>query len=182
MPEGEGQPFLREALRSLVVLCVWAIWLPFSGLRALLRLVAEFLHAHSRWLRRALWAGPAAVLLVAVFQVGPLVYGRFALLSEARHQARTSLGRDSGELVGALRQTAFDLGFKDVIDQAEAFSVESDSDTDGESLCVVNIQLGQRVRLLGCLPFVFHVRKKVASPITPTDFKKKRQEERALAE
>jgi hypothetical protein len=169
-------------LRTLAVLCVWAIWLPLSGARALLRLATEFLNAHYRWIRRALWAVPGTILLVGMIQLVPLVYGRFALLNEADHQARTSAGREPAELDWALRRSAFRHGFKDVIHQEAAFSIESDTDSEGEPLCVVNISVEQKLNLLGCCPLVFHVRKRVVSPVTPTDFKRKKQEERISVE
>ena len=172
----------RQVLRNLLVLCFWAIWLPITGARALARLVHEFLDTHIAGRRKALWLIPGGLGLVVLIQMGPLVYGRFALINEARHQARTSFNREPQQLEWALRLSAFRHGFKDVIHQEEAFSIESGTDDDGGALCVINIQLEQNLKLLGCLPMVFHVRQRVSAPITAVDFRKKREDDHILVE
>lgn len=175
----------REWLRNAFVICVWGLWLPFSGAWWLLRRIPALPKnlldaAHARSLRpsRLLWGIPCLVLAVVLVQLAPLVYGRFAILDEAQNQAKTSYGRESGELVGALRMEAFRLGFTDIIHQDGVFSIESGRDEDGESLCIVDIQIRQKLKLLGCIPMDFSVRKRVSSVVTQIDFKEKRRKAR----
>jgi len=177
----------RDWLRNAFVLCVWGIWLPFSGAWWLLKQIAllprkglDAAHARSWKPARLVWGIPCLALVIVLFQLLHLVYGRFALVDEARNQAKTSYGRDPGELVGSLRAEAFRLGFTDVIHQDEAFAIESDRDSDGDPICVVDIRLKQNVKLLGLISISYPVRKRVSSVVTQIDFKEKRRKAREI--
>jgi hypothetical protein len=169
-----------QILRVLVVLLIWGVWLLLAGLWSILAWVWGFLC--SRWSRRIFLAGMGAGILGCVIQLAPLVYGRFALLNDVAHQARTSQGRETNDIVLALRRTAFENGFEDVIYQDSAFLVEHSSDDDGIPLCTITVNLEQKVNLLKRVPISFRVKKRVVAIVVPADFKPKPLEERILAE
>jgi hypothetical protein len=174
----QAVPF--QILRVLVVLLVWGIWLLFSGVWSALVWAWELLC--SRWSRRILFAGIGAGVLGCVIQLAPLLYGRFALLHAVAHQARTSQGKETDDIVMILRRTAFENGFKDVIHQDSAFTVEHSSDDDGTSLCAITVDLEQKVHLLTKIPISFRVKKRVVSVVIPADLKPKSLEDRIIVD
>ena len=171
---GHGRRF--EAVRVVFILVVWAIWLPCCGLTRALALAWRYLYSKRwRWITSLVIS---CLLILAGFKFVPLFYGRFALVYEASFLARTSVGRSSEEIRSMLVHKAFQLGYTSVMDQEDAFTIENTSSDDGVPLCMVSIDLHQRVNIIGPISIPFRIQTQVIKAVDSEFVKPKSLEDR----
>lgn len=171
---------MPEWVRVPLVLLVWSIWLPGRFLFHLCRTAWRIFGASRP--RRAASLAVLALLLLGLIKAVPLVYGRYALIYEAAHLARTALVRSDATIQENLVRTAFRHGYTDVIEQAEAFRVEKTYDEDGMPMCGISIDLRQRVSCLGLFAVPVRIRTRVVKPMDPGAIKPQPWEERLFGE
>lgn len=121
------------------------------------------------------------VMLAGVSAI-PLVYGRFALIHEASFLARTSARRSQEDMRRQLVRKAFQLGYTQGLDQADAFTIENTYDDDGIQLCTVSIKLRQRVNIAGPISLPLRLHAQVARAVDPDTETHKGWEERWFGE
>jgi hypothetical protein len=171
----EREPLLG-AVRVFLILIIWAIWIPCRGLIRAVGWSWRYLCSKRwRWMTSLVVSG---FLLLAGIKFVPLLYGRFALIYEASFLARTSIGRSSEEIRSLLVHRAFQLGYTNVLDQDEAFTIENTSSDDGTPLCVVSINLRQRVNILGFVSMPFRIQTQVTNVVDADYVKPKSLEDR----
>jgi hypothetical protein len=171
-----GRRVMLEGLRVAFVLVVWAFWIPYRGLTRGLFWLREYLGSKRwRWITCLVVSG---MLIVAGIQVVPLVYSRFALVYEASCLASTSMNRSHEEIRDRLIHEAFRLGYTNVIEQEDAFTIENTYDDDGLPLCAVSIDLRQRVHLIGLINIPFKIRTRITKVVDPAITKPKSLEDR----
>ncbi len=169
---------MSQVIRTIAMLLVWVLRFLARGISRIFSWVWEFIHA---WrLRRILGWVCLSVLMLGAGRFVPVLWGRFALVYEASHQARRSKDRSDNEIREVLRRTAFSYGFTDVIEQDEAFQMENTTDEDGTLLCTVIIDLRQRVGFYGLFHVPVHIRTRVTRPVDPEVIKPKSLEDRVL--
>ncbi len=163
-------------------LVVWRLYRVIAHIARVLRQGATLLWATFCSRRAAALVTLVAVcfLFVGVLKVGPLVYGRYALMYEASHLARTASIRSPEEIRRTLIATAFRQGYTDVLEQPEAFVIENTYDEDGIPLCRISIDLHQQVHVSDGFTFPLFLRTAVVRFVEEGRDKPKSLEDKIL--
>jgi hypothetical protein len=137
---------VEQALRFLLLLAFWTLWLL---VRAAWGILCEVASVHSRNLiRRTLsWATLAGLVFLSPHAVG-LWWSRMMLMDAAEVAALQAEGRDPLEIESELRRKAFQLGFRDIIAQPEAIQVHR-KDHEAGTVCRVILDFRHQPKIYG---------------------------------
>lgn len=154
----------EQAVRFLLLLALWGVWLAFRAVWGLLR---ELASVDSRSLARRVvsWGILAGGLLLAPHAVG-LWWSRMMLVDAAEIAALQAEGRDAADIETDLRIKAFRLGFKDILAQPGAVRVSQEDRGDGP-VCKVSLDFHHQPKVYGWTTPPLRIRAKVERFVLP---------------
>lgn len=154
----------EQALRFLLLLVLWGIWLTVRAAWGLLREVAS-IDSRSLVRRVVSWGFLAGVLLLAPHAVG-LWWSRMMLVDAAEIAALQAEGRDVADIETDLRIKAFRLGFRDILTQPRAVQV-SQVDRGEGPVCKVTLDFCHQPKVYGWTTPPLRIRAKVERFVLP---------------